>query len=335
MMLNIPILAIDAGASFSSAALCDLNGNIISYAKGGSCNYQNIGIKQTRDTFISILSALIQPLHKKIHVEKAVIGIAGLDTQKDNTIISEILRESFHKLGIDVKDIILKNDGYITLLGILGERAGILAVSGTGSVVWGKTEGAGIVRAGGWGHRIGDDGSGYFIGHEALRHIFRSIDGQDPPSAICKAVLETLQLPTTDELLSWIYSTSYSVEKIASLAPSIFKLAHARDPTAMAILQRAGQGLADTCMTVIQKCHLDNDHFEIIVAGSVLQKDIFVYDAMLNAIKEKYENFTVHQLESEPIYCALLHGLRSFGSCTNKAMIRCQMDLCEWESKIL
>ncbi|MFC0611351.1 BadF/BadG/BcrA/BcrD ATPase family protein [Scopulibacillus daqui] len=247
---------------------------------------------------------------------------AGLDTRSDYTAVSKIVRDSFQLSGIEVNDMVLENDGHITLYGILGHRPGVLAVSGTGSIVWGKAKGGASLRVGGWGHRISDDGSGYFIGLEALRHIFRSIDGQDPPSGIRQVVLETLQLSTTDDLLTWINGTAYSVEKVASITPSIFKLAHERDPAANGILQKAGQHLAHACITAIQKCHLDEDHFELIAVGSVLQKDALVLEAMLHAIKENYKDFTVRQLESEPIYCALLYGLRCLNGCNNDAMTR-------------
>ena len=47
---------------------------------------------------------------------------------------------------------------------------GIALISGTGSVAWGRTPDGRTARAGGWGYLLGDEGSGYWVGRQAVRH---------------------------------------------------------------------------------------------------------------------------------------------------------------------
>ncbi|MFC4619386.1 N-acetylglucosamine kinase [Camelliibacillus cellulosilyticus] len=334
-MKHVPILAMDAGGTSCRAALCDAEGNILSYTKGSSSNYHNIGLQKTKETIIHVLEELARPHGEPLKIAKAVIGMAGIDSKSAYQDLLTIIKSAFEKTRMQVEDILLNNDGFITLLGFLGNRPGLLVISGTGSIVCGKDEKGALVRVGGWGHQLGDPGSGYHIGKAALTHVFRSMDGQEPPTTLVPEILHELALDDLDHLVSWLYSDAYSIDKVASLATVVFKLAHAKHPLATSILLEAGKDLADACHTAIQRLRLENNAFDLVVAGGVLQKDHLVLGNMTERLAENHPNFMLHQLKSEPIHCAILYGLRSLNQYSDAAALRYEESLKQWEQDFI
>lgn len=92
-------------------------------------------------------------------------------------------------------------DGEIALEDAFGEGAGILLISGTGSVAYGRGPTGTLLRAGGWGPTCGDEGSSTGIGRRALSVLTASHDGREPETRLVGAVLTALQLDEVDDLM--------------------------------------------------------------------------------------------------------------------------------------
>ncbi|MFC5451156.1 N-acetylglucosamine kinase [Paenibacillus aestuarii] len=326
-MKSVPLLAIDAGGTNCRAVLCSLDGSIIQYVEGGPCNYQSIGVTQAQENLTRVLWKLTNQKEHGLSVNQVIIGIAGLDTSNDQIIIENFVKKSLLDTRILAHNLLVNNDGIIALLGSIGESPGIIVVSGTGSIVHGRSQDGTQMRAGGWGHRVGDEGSGYAIGQAALRHIFRATDGREPVSAIQHEILKELQMGTIDDLMSWVYSDEYTVDRVASITPILFSLAHGGDSIALSILQRAGQELADASATVIQRLELTKAPFDIVTAGSILQKDTLVADAMIRSLSDRFHDFRVTRSFDEPIYNVLLYGLSLLGDISEEIRDNCSREL--------
>lgn len=95
----------------------------------------------------------------------------------------------------------------LTLKGTVGHNNGVIIVAGTGSIACGIGKDGREIRVGGWGYRVGDEGSGYSIGKAAVTHILRAYDGREEPSGITSAILNKMSLGDEEELVNWIYSS--------------------------------------------------------------------------------------------------------------------------------
>jgi glucosamine kinase len=104
-----------------------------------------------------------------------------------------------------------------------GSGPGILVISGTGSSAWGRAQDGRCLRAGGWGHIIGDEGSGYAIGRAALSLAMREFDGRGENFGFMNAVLTQTETSTEDGLVRWAAGASKG--DIAALAPIVFDAA--------------------------------------------------------------------------------------------------------------
>jgi glucosamine kinase len=125
---------------------------------------------------------------------------------------------------------------------------GILLIAGTGSIAWGRAEDGREGRVGGWGQHIGDEGSGYAIGVEALRRVTRHADGRAPETELGSRVLDRLGLDRVDELVGWVREAERS--EVAALAPVVVETAGLGDGVAEEIVHRAVQELERHVVTM-------------------------------------------------------------------------------------
>ncbi|MFD0698043.1 N-acetylglucosamine kinase [Paenibacillus sp. GCM10027628] len=308
---QIPLLAVDGGGTKSICFLFDEHGRIRGQGRSGSCNYQGVG----REAAVKeIIFAIRNALEDSEFIEDAVareeefvtdcaaLGLAGLDTDYDRKIIEGIVKEALQHLRISAKHLIIENDGFAALMGTTGGQPGILMIAGTGSIVYGMNDQGILARAGGWGHRVGDEGSGYWIGKQAIIRILKTLDGRVAPNKLADHILPYLGLKDPEELFNWTYSTNYSVEKVGELS-SLVSQAHLQgDPLAHSIMLQAAQELFASGKAVMERINLPAKPFQIILQGGVLHNNEFVRDYVTNQFKQYAPFGHIERTTKEPIY---------------------------------
>jgi glucosamine kinase len=125
-------------------------------------------------------------------------------------------------------------------------QPGILVLAGTGSMVWATGSAEANLRVGGWGPDIGDEGSGYWIGRQALTQLSRALDGRNPAHLFTAALMRRMGLPSGEPipaLMGWLYGLPHMRSGVAALAKDVDALAQDGDETALQILERAADHL--------------------------------------------------------------------------------------------
>lgn len=157
------------------------------------------------------------------------------------------------RLGRLARRVVVLSDAHAALLGALGERAGVLVLAGTGSIVVGRDGRGRWARAGGLGPLLGDDGSSFWLGREWLRATDR---GEDDP-----AVRRLLHAPDAPA-------------RVAALAPLVLRRARRGDRRARAIVARAHAALAELAARVARALRLPTP-VTVSWAGGLLADDRF------------------------------------------------------------
>jgi N-acetylglucosamine kinase-like BadF-type ATPase len=121
---------------------------------------------------------------------------------------------------------------------------GILVIAGTGSVVWGTGVDGRTLRVGGWGHLLGDEGSGYAIGLGALRELARTADGWSEGASLADRLLPAMGIDGFGKLVHW--TTAAKKREIAALAPLVLA---ADDEAARRVVRQAAAELAQQIWT--------------------------------------------------------------------------------------
>jgi len=309
-MKEVGILAVDAGGTTCRAALCSKRGEILDYVQGGSCNYHSIGIEKATSTLAGVFACLTPK--QGLRVNCVVLALAGLDTQKDQLLLTMMVRQALDNANIIADRIYLDNDAMLTLKGMVGLKDGVIIVAGTGSIACGIGKDGKEFRVGGWGYRIGDEGSGYSIGKAAITHILRAYDGRDEASGISPAILETMSLCNEEELLNWIYSTQFSVGEIAALAPIIIALAEKGDSQSLRIIKKSGEELGEMTLTVVRKLCLTDIPFQLIMSGGLFG-NVIIQQQFVGWITARCRAVQLVIPKDEPICAILCYGLLLLG----------------------
>ncbi len=184
---------------------------------------------------------------------RAAICLAGCRTATDLQRLRQLARRAWPKAEVFIGNDL--DSGLVAAFGL--KKPGILVLSGTGSVVIGRNLAGETARAGGWGHLLGDHGSGYWIALTGLRAVIREYDrrGRAP-----SRILRRLCLNNPEQLIDWIQQAGK--DEIASLADEFI------DDDAGLMLQSASF-LAQDCHAVAGKLGLETPH--VALAGGVLK----------------------------------------------------------------
>jgi N-acetylglucosamine kinase-like BadF-type ATPase len=206
---------------------------------------------------------LLQEIDLDVHDIKSIsIGLAGAGLEEEQRRYEQAIKSLLHGLAT----VHVQSDSTLSLGAAFPEGQGLIVIAGTGSVAIGRTETGAIVRVGGWGRLLGDEGSGHVIGLKALKHYARAIDGRDAAGklfgAINKSLMELLQVDPR-ELRTAIARSELTPSEYAKL---VFD--NAEDPKANEILSDAADDLAELIKTCGQLIHYRG---KVMGIGSVIQ----------------------------------------------------------------
>ncbi|MGN7469890.1 N-acetylglucosamine kinase [Brevibacillus sp. SAFN-007a] len=324
-VVRIPLLAVDGGGTKCVAVLADRAARAVGRGRAGACNYQGIGEEAAARELVEAIRQAMEDAagrgallpfvfgqgagEREWEVDCAVFGIAGLDTEQDRRVISRMVSKGLDQLGIRVRHLIVENDGFAALLGATGGKPGILVIAGTGSIAFGVNEAQKTARAGGWGHRVGDEGSGYWIGRQAIMAVLRAADGRGAPTLLKELLLSHVGLAHVEELFNWTYSERYSVEKVGELSPLVSRAALAGDQVAANILQVAGDELFSAVRAVIDALDMKQKPFQMVLQGGVLQNDGRVRQIVVEHVQRYASQAVIANGQSDPINGVLAKGL--------------------------
>jgi N-acetylglucosamine kinase-like BadF-type ATPase len=266
-------LGLDGGGSHLRVALCDDALHPLVQREYGPANPGSIGQAAARERIhVAIAETLVQAGLAPEAVAAVGIGIAGMAAEHSADWLTSVVREL-----LPTARIALSSDVEIALVGALGQRLGIVVLAGTGSAAYGVNHAGESLLVGGWGYLIGDEGSGYWIGAEALRLLARAADQRPAMTAegepvLLARIMAALDLATPKAAVKWLYHGSGSrVAEVARLSEIVLAAADEGNPAANAILAAAAESLAQLARTLWRR--LDDPSLPVGFAGGLLERD--------------------------------------------------------------
>ncbi len=200
------------------------------------------------DNLRLVVRGLAEELHQKLESsgsaspEVACFSLTGY--LEGDEIVPSIVREEMKRCLPETENVQTVPDYLGNWAAATRGEPGIVVISGGGAVAYGRTARGDSLRVGGWGHLLGDEGSGYWIGLEAIKVTLQSWAGMMPKSPLEAHVMETLGAEDDRQVLSRVYSGSFSEVEIAGLVVLVARLARDGDETAERILEEAARHLA-------------------------------------------------------------------------------------------
>jgi N-acetylmuramic acid 6-phosphate etherase len=278
-------LGIEGGGTHTVALLANDNGQILARLETGPLNLALLSdaevLKQLRDTKRRVAS----------RVTSLALCCAGCRTAADRSRARALVEQVWPRcpayIGNDF------DSGFAAAFG--PDRIGILVISGTGSCVYGRN-GLREARAGGWGHLLGDHGSGYWIALTGLRAALREYDRRGVATPALRRVLRRLCLNSPDQLVAWIHGAGKS--EIAALAPDFLNEDNGR------LMLQAASFLAMDCEAVARKLGLTNP--DIALIGGVLGHHKEFRDTVTHRLRMLFPRARIFRPQRESAFGALL-----------------------------
>ncbi|PYQ52870.1 MAG: ATPase [Acidobacteria bacterium] len=256
------VLGIDAGGTKTVGLLADEQGRVVAEARGGGANLQTQGELEVEKVF----DGLIDTLGHDHTISALCLGIAGVDRPHDEAVIRGILRRLGHRETARVV-----NDAAIALVAGAPEGSGIVILAGTGSIAYGIDRAGKTARSGGYGFLLADEGSGYWLGHQALRCTVRAADGRGPATRLAPLVYEAMEVTSVGELVPRVYEKGLPKHRIAALAPLVQRARDEGDEVAAALIEGGARELALAARAVARQLDFGGGPFPVVLAGGAFK----------------------------------------------------------------
>lgn len=240
------IVGVDSGATRTRVLASRENGSRVGNAAAGPGNPHHIGPGPAA-------AEIARAIREAAFGETPDIVVAGVAGLEDPELKRE-LRYALEALR-PANEIHLYSDAAIALDGAFLGGPGVIVISGTGSVAWGRSAKGDEARAGGWGHLIDDAGSGYDIGRRGVNAALRGYDGRGEETTLFRMLLKALDVDTAQEMAGLVWRMDAS--QVASLARMVVQAAEEGDAAARAILRNAAAELAALAAAVWRKLNLE------------------------------------------------------------------------------
>ncbi|WP_284986534.1 BadF/BadG/BcrA/BcrD ATPase family protein [Arthrobacter sp. fls2-241-R2A-172] len=257
-VLSGTVIGLDIGGTKTRGVRFE-NGMPVRDASAGSSNVQNV----TREQAAANLAELFGSIGGGV-VEEVYAGAGGIDTDEDAQALADLIAP--HAPGARITVV---HDSRL-LLAAGGASTGVAVIAGTGSAAWGRNDAGEEARAGGWGYLLGDEGSGYWLGREAVRHSLRRMNQGLEPDQLSRALLESCGVEEPGKLIALFHSPDTGRRFWAQQARLVVEAADAGDGVSLALVQQAGADLADLAEQAIRQLGLDGP----VILGSGLGMNV-------------------------------------------------------------
>lgn len=305
------ILAIDTGGSGTRSLVATLDGEVLGAGFGGPANAVLNGEEATRTALeSSVLDALQVAGVRTDQLEVVAAGCASVGPNGER-------RAPFEKVLSatvpNVPRLLVTGDMVTAFWGALRTPVGVVVTAGTGSVCFGRSITGETCQVGGWGPRMGDEGSAYDIGLNALRMVAKSLDGRADPTLLGDLIYERFRADTAEDLALAVHGESADRQAIAAIAADVGVAALRNDAAALEILRMAAQELANCALAAMYRLNLINISGSVSYSGSVFEAGEPLIVPFRRAIADSSPRTAFEHPLLPPIGGAFRLGLQAVG----------------------
>jgi glucosamine kinase len=305
-------LGIDGGGTKTRCVLADET-TVLAKSMTGGCSVIRVGEQKAREALHAAMRQVCDASKISSHRISAIcIGVTGTARPAIANKIRDILTELIPE-GAPTR-IEVVGDHEIALEAAFGAGPGVIAIAGTGSIIYGRDAANNTARAGGWGFAVSDEGSGHWLGRRAISVVLSARD-QGLDTALTAMILHDWKIATMDELVQQANSTP--PPDFPRLFPIVLRAADEGDSIARELLSEAGIELAALTAIVIRRlaaCEAADGRvgsgLPVAMTGSVFRQSSRVREVFYNELQESFPAIDVRQDLVDPVEGALARARR-------------------------
>ena len=311
-------LGIDGGQTATKSILADASGQVLGAGRGGPAIHLKDGA--TRE---HARNALYEAIHEALRqagladateIACAFLGFSGVSGPEAPAakIYCEVVQEQFA-----VRSIFIDHDARTALAGAIPSMTGVIAIAGTGSIAFAMDARGASARAGGWGYLLGDPGSAYEIGRQALAAVAQAHDGAGPATLLSSLLLQALDIHDASEITQVVYRDVSPKLRIAGVCSAVAAAAASGDKVAGSIFEEAGRGLGSMACAAARKLMMPPS-LTFSGVGGVFESGELLWRPYREFVLTEYPRAQVVAPAFPPLVGALMLALRQGGVDTSK-----------------
>ena len=312
------VLGADGGGTKLDMVLVSHEGRMTGRVIGGSSNYQVIGGQKLKQEIMqTAVTLMADNLVDPEQISTMYLGLAGAGREDCQNEIRELFEDTHFSGKVSVN-----SDAVAALAGAFGNRPGIILIAGTGSICFGMKEDGSVIRSGGWGYLLGDEGSSYYIGNHAIIAALKDLDGRGEPTKLRQLTKDRYELDSIDQIIPLIYQNKIERSVIADLAPVVFKAADEGDPVAQKIIKQTGRELGKLAKAVSGKIDFEDGKVRIALIGGIFSKRDILIDEIRKELSGDSREIQITDPEFKPSIGAAILALEKSGITISERLLK-------------
>lgn len=305
------VVGVDGGGSRTRAMVADETGKGLVTVEGGPSAVRPGEVEASAETIAACVRDALAACDMADVMPKVLcVGVAGVgrDLERDALWQALLTREL-------AEDVVVHPDAMVALDDAFGDGAGLLVISGTGSVGYGRGPAGAFARCGGWGPNCGDEGSGAWIGRRVLSIVTAAHDGREPETTLTGALLTAAEVNEVADLVGWAAAATPAM--LATLAPMVMSMAHGGDLRANSLVTLAVEELVLHARTLARQLFGDERaSVPLALGGGLLSKGTLLRKRMVHRLKTAVPGAQVRDEDVVPVRGAVRGALRLLGATT-------------------
>lgn len=307
------VLGIDGGGTKTDAILVATDGSFGAAESAGPSNLNTVGVERAA----RIVLELTQKCCLKVacgpeHLFAVGIGLAGAGRTADRVEFNRSLLEFGREQDFPLSVVVVETDWRIALEAAFPTGPGIVLIAGSGSIACARGDNGRLYRAGGWGRILGDEGSGFVLGRDALNAALRAYEGRGDQTILLEYALQHFVVSSVDELMGKIYREHVDVVSLlAGFAPKVLYAEAQRDTVAHNILMRGANELADIIRGLVMQIR-PNRKLPVAMMGGLLDNENVYSNMGKETILRMLPQVVIQKPKFPPAYGAAILAFQPF-----------------------
>lgn len=304
-------LGVDAGATRTRVAVCNDKGELVGTGVGGSGHHLYVGVEGVAR---SLQEALANARFQGHRFEAACFASASLWVVAGYSLHYNRIKQAIGA-ELNTDRLLIENDARAALWGAFSGRPGIACIAGTGAVTLAYTQDGKVIRVGGWGHILGDEGSAYRISLDAVQAALRAYDGIGEPTSLLDRASGFFRWQDPQEAIGFFYGHPLDKREVAKFAPVVIAEAKSGDPVAVSIVRSNVSFLVRCILTISEKTRI----YKVAPIGGVF-RDEYIREQFANELTEAGINCVAPELP--PVLGAVGLAMEAAGVLTPNIVIQ-------------
>jgi N-acetylglucosamine kinase-like BadF-type ATPase len=300
-------LGVDVGGTKTHALIANEDGQALGFAEAGSGNHQSVGYDGLRSVVEWTVGRALQQAGLHVNdISGAGFGIGGYDWPSQLQAHMEAIAPVGLTCPVEVT-----NDAIIGLMAGTARGWGVVLIAGTGNNCRGRDRAGHEARITGEGGRFGEYGGAGEMVERAVQAISHEWTQRGPQTALTQRFIQITGAKDLDALIEGIDLDCYQPD--ASWAPVIFDTARAGDKVAKDIIEWSACESGESACAVIRKLGIENEEFDVILAGSVFAGGKLYIEPLENTIHKVAPRAKLVRLEAPPVLGGVVLGMQKAG----------------------